>query len=160
MGFLAVLAGVLRGIPRYFGVWRLFIDMDSSSGTGQRIGELFGKVENCRLEPPGERYAPALLESKTAVIYGGYNSLMDVIFAQVPTLVVLREMQDEEQQIHLEKLKEAAGGILATVSETKITAGELAKLLLANLQSDRPAAAGLNTNGATFAAQYIRRLLG
>jgi predicted glycosyltransferase len=84
---------------------------------------------------------------------------MDVIFARIPAVVILREMQDEEQQVHLQKLKEAAGGALTTVSETKITAKELEKLLLTNLQSDRLVPACLNTNGAASAAQYIRSLL-
>jgi predicted glycosyltransferase len=159
MGFLTVLAHVLQKIPKSFGIWRLFIDTDGFSGTGQKVSELFWEKNNCRLEPPGGRYAPALLGSKTAVIYGGYNSLMDVIFARIPAVVILREMQDEEQQVHLQKLKEAAGGALTTVSETKITAKALEKLLLANLESSRPVPASLNTNGAASAAQYIRGLL-
>jgi predicted glycosyltransferase len=159
MDFLTVLARVLPKIPRSFGIWRLFIDTDSSFGLGQKVSELFGEENNCRLEPPGGRYASALLGSKTAVIYGGYNSLMDVIFAQIPAVVILREMQDEEQQLHLQKLKEAVGGALVIVSETKVSAKELEKLLLANLQSDRLVPACLNTNGAACAAQYIRSLL-
>ena len=64
------------------------------------------------MEPPGSKYVSALLHSKTAVIYGGYNSLMDVVHARIPALVVLRKMQDEEQQIHLRKLQEGAGEVL------------------------------------------------
>ena len=84
---------------------------------------------------------------------------MDVIYAKIPALVVLREMQDEEQQIHLRKLKEVAGEAIVTVSETKVSAEELEELLLANLHGDIFVPVSLNTDGAAYAAQYIHGLL-
>jgi predicted glycosyltransferase len=105
------------------------------------------------------KYASALLHSKTAVIYGGYNSLMDVIHAGIPAVVVLREMQDEEQQIHLQKLQQVAGEALSTVSESRVSAGELEGLLLAHLQKNKLSSVSLKTNGAERAARYIHSLL-
>jgi predicted glycosyltransferase len=159
MGFLMILASVLEKIPNSFGRWWLFVDMESSAGVGPKIRELFGEMENCRLESPGINYVPALLHSKTAVIYGGYNSLMDVVYARIPALVVLREMEDEEQQIHLRKLKGVFGEAISTVSETQVSAEELEGLLLANLQKNRFPVIPLNTNGAAHAAKYLYSLL-
>ena len=159
LDFLRILAFVLQKIPPSFGRWLLFIDTASSFGVGEKIKRLFGAIENCRMEPPGSQYVSALLHSKTAVIYGGYNSLMDVVHARIPALVVLRKMQDEEQQIHLRKLQEVAGEALVTVSETLVTAEELATLLLANLQKKKRPSFPLNTNGATRAAEFIQSLL-
>lgn len=159
MAFLVILASVLKKIPSSYGSWRLFVDTESSADVGQRIRELFGEVHNCQLESPGINYVSALLHSRTAVIYGGYNSLMDVIHANIPALVVLREMQDEEQQIHLRKLQEVAGEAIATVSETQVAADELEGLLLANLERDRLPAVALKTDGAASAAEYLHGLL-
>lgn len=159
MGFLVILASVLKKMPKSFGRWWLFIDTESSSGTGRKIKKLFEETGNCRLESPGINYVSALLHSKTAVIYGGYNSLMDVIHAKIPALVILREMEDEEQQIHLRKLKEIAGEAITTVSETQVSAEELERLLLENLQRNRLPSISLNTNGAACAAEYIHSLL-
>ncbi len=159
MDFLMILAGVLKKIPESYGCWRLFVDMDSNSDRGQKISKHFGKIKNCRLESPGGGYASALLQSKTAVIYGGYNSLMDVIHAQIPALVVLREMQDEEQQIHLQKLQGVVGEAIVTVSESQVSADQLERLLLARLQNKRPLAVSMNTSGAACAAKYIYSLL-
>jgi predicted glycosyltransferase len=159
MDFLVILAGVLHKIPRSFGRWWLFVDTESSPAAGQKISKLFGNIPGLRIEPPGIKYVSVLLHSKTAVIYGGYNSLMDVIHAGIPALIVLREMQDEEQQIHLRKLKEATGETLSTVAESRVSAEELEGVLLAHLQRNSLSSVPLNTNGAAHAAEYINRLL-
>lgn len=155
LSFLKVLAAVLRNIPPSFGRWLLFIDTTSSPRAGQEITKLFGALSNCRIEPPGSKYVAALRNSKIAVIYGGYNSLMDVLHTRLPALVVLREMQDAEQQIHLAKLQKVAGESLATVLETAITAQELKALLLSLLQQKKHLSCAFNTNGAAGAAEYI-----
>lgn len=157
--FLQVLAVVLKKIPPSFGRWLLFIDTTSSLAAGQEIAKLFGSFSNCWIEPPGNKYVAALRNSKTAVIYGGYNSLMDVLHVRIPALVVLREMEDAEQQIHLEKLQKIAGESLASVAETQVTAQQLETLLLTHLQMKELPAFAFNTNGAAGAAGYIVSLL-
>ncbi len=159
LDFLVLLAGVLQKIPECHGRWWLFVDIDQLTAAGQRVSALFAGMENCRVEPPGRRYAAVLPQAGTAVIYGGYNSLMDVLHAGIPAVVVLRDMQDAEQQIHLRKLREVAGEALVTVSETGVTAEELERLLLANLRRGRLPSVVLKTDGATRAAEYLHGLL-
>lgn len=159
LDFLMLLAGVLQKMPESHGRWWLFVNIDHTTAAGQRAKALFAEMHNCRLEPPGRTYAAALLQARTAVIYGGYNSLMDVLHARIPAVVVLRDMQDEEQQIHLRKLREVAGEALATVSETEVTAEELERLLLANLQRGGLPSVALKTDGAACAAKYLHELL-
>ncbi len=159
LSFLRVLAVVLRKIPPSFGHWQLFIDTASSLREGQEIAKLFGALSNCRLEPPGSKYAAALRNSKTAIIYGGYNSLMDVVHARIPALVVLRAMQDAEQQIHLTKLQKVAKESLASVLETEVSVRQLEALLLRHLHQKNPPSYTFNTNGAATAAEYIISLI-
>jgi predicted glycosyltransferase len=159
LDFLVILASVLEKIPSSYGRWRLFVDTESSADVGLRVRKLFANIHNCQLESPGINYVSALLHSRTAVVYGGYNSLMDVIHANIPALVILREMQDKEQQIHLRKLQEVVGEAVSTVSETRIVADDLEALLLANLQRGRLPAVALKTNGAATAAEYLYSLL-
>lgn len=157
--FLKILSAVLEKIPGHFGPWKLFVDTKSSSGKGRQIRELFEKIPGCRIESPGSKYFPALLHSKTAIIYGGYNSLMDVIHAGIPALVILREMEDEEQQLHLQKLKALTGESLLTLSEDQVSAEELERSLLEHLQRDRITAVALRKNGAARAAEFLHSLL-
>lgn len=158
MEFLRVLSLVLARVPESFGHWLLFVDTETSAA-GQNVRKLFGPLVNCQIEAPGSKYILALLQSKSAIIYGGYNSLMDVVSAGVPAVVVLREMQDEEQQVHLEKLKRVAGGSLSTVSESRVSEELLLDRLLINLQTKESPAVPLHTDGAATAASHIRNLL-
>jgi predicted glycosyltransferase len=159
INFLKILSAVLEVIPGHFGPWRLFVDTESSGGRGRQIRQLFENIPGCRIESPGSKYFPALLHSKTAIIYGGYNSLMDVIHAGIPALVILREMEDEEQQLHLQKLKKVTGDSLLTLSEAEVSAEELQRSLLKHLQRDRLDAVALRKNGAACAAEFLHSLL-
>ncbi len=157
--FLKVLSAVLKKISDNFGPWRLFVDMEGFESRGRQVRQLFENIPGCRIESPGSKYFPSLLHSKTAIIYGGYNSLMDVIHAGIPALVILREMEDEEQQLHLQKLKEVTGELLLTLSEDQVSAEELESSLLKHLQRNSLAAVPLKKNGAACAAEFLHGLL-
>lgn len=157
--FLVVLAGALKNVPSILGDWHLFIDTDRSPIVREKINKLFGELEHCQWEAPGANYVPSLLNSKSALVYGGYNSLMDILHCRIPALVVLREMQDDEQQIHLRRLKGTLGDAISTVSESRVSVGELESLLLANLQKNETPLFTINTDGASRAANYLQSLL-
>lgn len=159
MGFLRQLAGALKRISPNLGYWNLFVGNDGTPDQQSQITALFRELPHCRLQRPGAGYAASLQHSKVAVIYGGYNSLMDVLHARVPALVALREMQDEEQQIHLQRLQKAAGQYLTPFSESLASAETLEILLLENLQRSRLAAPPINMEGAPNAAKYLAGIL-
>jgi predicted glycosyltransferase len=158
--FMRVMAEALEKIGAEYGTWRLFISMGDSEDVGDEVHGLFAGLANCNLEPPsGARYVEALLSSKSAVIYGGYNSLMDVLSLQLPALVVLRDMQDSEQQIHLEKLREAAGDLFTVVEESTVKVQQLQKLLIENLKKSKVVRHAVDLNGAERAAQQLVKML-
>lgn len=159
LAFLTELAGALRLLPPEIGPWHLFIGTGGSLKASEQVARLFADLHHCRLERPGAGYIRSLLSSRVAVIYGGYNSLMDVLHAGVSALVVLREMQDDEQQLHLHYLQQAAGGSITTLSESRITGLELGQLVRQALgRAGRPHHQ-INTNGAPNAANYLESLL-
>jgi predicted glycosyltransferase len=158
--FMRVLAQAMKEIGTTHGLWRLFISMGDTPDVGDEVQGLFAGLANCSLEPPsGARYVEALLNSQSALVYGGYNSLMDVLSLQLPTLVVLREMQDSEQQIHLEKLREAAGDLLSTVDESTVDVEQLQTLLLKNLTKNRTLSHAIALDGAGRAAEQLMKML-
>ncbi len=153
--FLGVLAQALGKIPTTFGLWRVFVDDDEAARP-------FQGVANCRLERVGAGYGEALLQARALVIYGGYNSLMDVLHARLPALVVLREMDDAEQERHLASLGRAAGELFVTIPETLTDADQLANLLGERLTTGGGgplAPPAINTDGAAAAAGYLYGLL-
>ena len=159
LGFLQQLGAGLADIPRYFGKWRLFVDTGHMPKVKKEVEDIFSGLGHCSLEKPGVRYVEALLHSKTAVIYGGYNSLMDVLYAGIPTLVVEREMRDNEQQLHLQRLAAAVGDRIGVVPEAQVTGEQITSLLLENLLKEAKPPAAVNLEGATRAAMILERLL-
>jgi len=160
LGFLEQLGAALTVIPQNYGDWHLFVDSGDSIENKQYVRGVFSGIGHCRLEQPGPRYAEALLRSRTAVIYGGYNSLMDVLYAGVPALVVERGMRDNEQQQHLQRLRTTVGEGIQVISETEILSEQIVLFLLENLSKDsNPAVAAVNVGGATEAATMLNRML-
>lgn len=157
--FLEKLAEALQKIPKHYGMWHLFVDLHSSWEQGEKIRDLFENNGNCKIHTPGKKYIPSLFQSKTAIICGGYNSLMDAVFVRIPAIVVTRGMHDAEQQIHLRALEAAGQNVFSTVSETEVSVEGLMKLLRANLQKNQPADFTMNTGGAEKAAEYIYSIL-
>ncbi len=157
--FLQQLAKALEIIPQNLGNWRLFIDAGDSAEIKKKVWSLFAGLRHCCLEQPGGRYGEALLRSKTAVIYGGYNSLMDVMHTGIPTLVIEREMRDDEQRLHLQRLVNRGGGKIISLSESGATVEQIHTMLLDNLQKEGSKSAAVNLEGAVQAAKTISRLL-
>lgn len=91
------------------GKWRIYTDMEAAAFV--RLGE---KVRTaCELRPFGREFHSDLCRADMAVVYGGYNSLTDVLARNIPALIMLRGMRDREQERHVELLSRSLGGICA-----------------------------------------------
>ncbi len=159
LDFLRQLAEALEILPENLGTWRLFIDTQDSAELKKKVWSLFSGLRHCCLEQPGGRYGEALLRSKTAVIYGGYNSLTDIMHTGIPALVIEREMMDNEQRLHLQRLSAIGGGRIFFLPESGATVEQIHTMLLDNLQKEGNQSAAVNLDGAVQAAKMINRLL-
>jgi predicted glycosyltransferase len=156
--FLPHLAAAIHGLGAGVGQWKLFLGGADSGGDAD-VTALFAGLTNCSPEPPSAKYVSSLLQSNSAVIYGGYNSLMDVVYAGIPAVVILREMQDAEQQVHLRCLKNVLGERLKVVSESDLSPTLLKELLLSNLQAVVKKKEEIALDGAQKSADFIHSLL-
>jgi predicted glycosyltransferase len=154
--FLEVLAEALARIGGSFGPCRIFLG-DSIPGF---LRERLNRIEFCSVESFGSAYLGALCESRTGMIFGGYNSLVDILSTGVPALVVLREMQDQEQSLHVEALVSGGRG-LSTIEERRCTVAGLYGKLTALLEQDRKAhnVRNVNLDGAEYAAHALVKRL-
>ncbi len=111
------------------------------------------------MTPAGEQYRQALLKAKTAVIYGGYNSLTDVFYANVPAVVLLRGMQDEEQQAHMTRLTLRNKDRLITYKANDVKGEDLAQALQQQLGASKLPKPEINLDGAAIAAKYLFEII-
>ncbi len=154
--FLNCLYSTLKKSAEQNRYWHIYLDQTHPRSA--ELTALFSQLRGSRVEPPGKRYLHSLLRSQRAVIYGGYNSLMDVLSLSLPALVILRDMQDNEQQEHLNKLLVCAPHSLSTVTEG-CTGTELAEAEQRLSMTPPPSPFSINLRGAETAARHLAALL-
>lgn len=158
--FLELLASILKTRGGGHGKFRFFLGSDISLS----LRESFEKLNHCTVYPFGSNYLETLKNSQTAMIFGGYNSLVDVMAAGTPALVVMRNMRDQEQQQHLSALvNKMPDSLLAVeeqdcVSDSSILDTKLSVLLAAG--NDRLDTSEVNLSGAENAARFLASSLG
>jgi len=157
--FLEQLSDALAVIPQNSGHWHLFVDTGTSVKVKKYVWDMFAGLAHCTLEEPGPRYGEALIRSRKAVIYGGYNSLVDVLFAGLPALVVERGMCDNEQQLHLQRLQKRLGGLIYVIPEAGILSEQIVSFFLNDVSDGGKPPVGVNLDGATRAAVILNQML-
>ena len=99
-----------------------------------------------------EKYVTSLLNSKVSMLYAGYNSISDVLAAQVPSVMLLRDVGDMEQERHLKRLMFHAKDAIQTLEESKTDAETLRAALEKQLHASPLKNQGINIRGAEIAA--------
>lgn len=148
--FLHRLKQALAVLGPQYGQWRIF----TSGGR-----DIFKDLSYCRVEELGSGYLYALKDSKSAVVYGGYNSITDVLSAGVPALVLHRDLADREQEEHLGRLAVSGRTAIRVMSESDASAERLRVALDELLHAARPQDSRLNLDGAENAARKIAAYL-
>jgi len=159
LSFLNALAGAIERIGPQLGKWHLYIGRPKDRLLVQDAEDGFRRLTHCRLFEPGAGYFNSLIQSRIAIIYGGYNSLTDLLYTGLSGLVVLRNMADLEQQEHLERLTRLFPERLPAINEEDCCAAKLEKVLRRQLQSVRHDYGGIQLGGAETAARCIHRAI-
>jgi len=133
-------------------IWRIFIHSSEIHATQL----LFSDLPNCIVEPVGERYSDAILNSAIAIIYGGYNSLMDTFAADIPAIVIMRELKDREQEIHLKQLLKHSPGKMTVIGESSAEIDVINQAITHQLKV-KPRESTINIQGSTSSADYLHK---
>ena len=138
------------------GQFRIFLGGDDIYPYGQKLEGL----DFCTLERFGPQYAETLCRSKSALVFGGYNSLVDVLSMGIPALAVMRDMQDREQQDHLAALSRSVGNRLSVVMENESSVEQLYTMLTELMKTGNdPFEIPVNLGGAEKAARVLAAML-
>lgn len=154
--FLFRLAATLKKLGPQYGDWKLFID--SNHPNSKEIYRIFSNISFCTIEKPGQQYTSALIRSKMAIIYGGYNSIVDVLSLSLPALIILRDMQDNEQQIHIQKLLQSTGKNITPIKE-QCSEQQLFTTLHSHITTKEKKVTTIHLNGAEKAANHLAAML-
>ncbi|WP_035273950.1 glycosyltransferase [Desulfogranum japonicum] len=146
----------LSQLGSQYGKWVVFHPPVHSHHPFKRNLQQLAELNNTTTRHFGAEYLPTLAQSRMAIIHGGYNSLTDVLYCQVPALVLLREMQDNEQQNHLELLTCNGQELLTPVHTSAFSGPFFAEKIHEMLTSPyRPPVIPVDLAGAEHAARYL-----
>lgn len=157
MAVLENLSKALMNIDSSLGEWKIFMDLNASGI--DRVRNCFSGQDNVSFSQVGPSFFSELASSRSSVIYGGYNSLTDVMACGTPSIVLLRGMKDGEQEEHAAVLSTHSAAIVDVFPEQGVSADSLEKSLLKCLETDC-AADHVNLKGAENAARYLADIAG
>jgi predicted glycosyltransferase len=149
--FLENIYSTLRAFGDRHGLWHIYVARDKRDS----IRERFRDLPFCSVHEVSEKYVTSLLNSKVSVLYAGYNSISDVLAAQVPSVMLLREVGDMEQEHHLKKLMSYAKYAIQTLEESKTDAETLQAALERQLHAPPFKNQDVNIGGAEKAASIL-----
>ena len=146
--FLENIYSTLRNVGDRYGPWHIYVARDRRDS----IQERFRDLPFCSVREVSEKYVTSLLNSKVSMLYAGYNSISDVLAAQVPSVMLLRDVGDMEQERHLKRLMFHAKDAIQTLEESKTDAETLRAALEKQLHASPLKNQGINIRGAEIAA--------
>ncbi len=155
---LSQLTEALMQLGPAFGSWKIFLPKRTIAQPCETIRKLQA-LQFCQVAESGDAYLNALSNCRVAVIYGGYNTLTDLLYSGTPAVVMLRKMQDLEQQIHARALVKSRAAHLILRQERHIQVNTLVKDLTQLLNTGSAALSPAKLNGAETTAKYVQRLI-
>ena len=149
--FLEKIYSTLRVIGDRYGRWHIYVARDRRD----IIQERFRNLTFCSVCEVSEKYVTSLLNSKVCLLYAGYNSISDILAAQVPSVMLLREVGDKEQNRHLKRVMFHAKEAIQALEESKTDAETLQAALEKQLHAPPLKNQGINIRGAEIAAATL-----
>jgi predicted glycosyltransferase len=149
--FLENIYVTLRAVGDRYGPWHIYVARDMRD----RIQKRFKDLTYCSVHEVSERYVTSLLNSKVSILYAGYNSISDVLAAQIPSVMLLRDVGDMEQERHLKRLMFHAKDAIEAIEESKADAYTLQAALEKQLHAPPLKNQGINIGGAETAASTL-----
>ena len=157
--FLESLYRVLLEVGDRYGKWKIFSDLNKLANEANNIKLQFENLSCCVLENISDHYFATLANSRVAIIYGGYNSITDILAAGIPAVVIVRSMNDKEQEEHVQKIIKAKDSLIHAINETEIGWQMLYEALERRLELKVGLDREVKLDGSEVAARTIVEML-
>ncbi len=159
LALLESLSEAVYQLGEHYGRWKIFTDLKKIEAEANSIKSQLDAIPYCSVENVSDQYLAALSNSQVAIIYGGYNSLTDIMAAVVPSIVIVRGMSDREQEEHVRKISQLKPNFIYALKESEVSAKTLAEGLERQLNAAVTDKGEIMLNGAEVAARKIAELL-
>ena len=155
LALLQNISEALYDLGERYGQWKIFTDLKKIETEANHLKSQFDAIPYCTIQSVSDEYLAALSNSQVAIIYGGYNSLTDIMAARIPSVVIIRGMSDREQEEHVRKISQVKPNLIYALKEDAVDRKTLAAGLERQLNVAVAGEDEIMINGAEFAAEKI-----
>lgn len=110
--------------------------------------------------PFGPAFLSTLRDARLCITYAGYNSITDCLWARVPVLLVIRDLQETEQSKHASSVQRFFGAAVDWIPERSLTPVRLTAAIQGLLSAEPLSLAPGLLNGSDTAARELVDVLG
>lgn len=159
-GSRELLFNIVNAVNRLgHGKWSFYLGGCTEHERQALLNEVDPGVE-IKMNSVSPEFLNDLLRADCALVYGGYNSLTDVLAAGIPSVVMLRGMKDGEQEKHARMLFEASSPIVDVIENEEVDSDRIYRALAVARSSGLENSSNVDLDGAAKAARYIHSFLG
>lgn len=149
----------LNKIGDQFGPWHIYTKMANLSQRASKQQQLIETLPFCKFRQLSDLYFSDIQNAKVLISYGGYNSLSDIMAANIPSVVITRDLYDKEQDEHVEKLQNIAGGLIYQLKENVVNDATLSEAIIKQAKKSEIFVCPLKLDGAAETAHFSAKLL-
>jgi predicted glycosyltransferase len=138
--------------------WHVYIGPSRTSYDRLDVVQLFERVRSCTTHEFGPDYLISLKRSRIAITYAGYNSIVDTLWAGVPTILLTHSTDEREQEAHTTIMNQAFQGY-ASLRAHEATADRWTERIATVRGSPGPVVQSDALDGAERAARRILEVI-
>lgn len=135
--------------------WHVFGAPTNGISSGQRPS-----AAGLQFSPFGPSFLSTLRAARLCITYAGYNSITDCLWARVPVLLVVRDLQETEQCKHASSVKRFFGAAVDCVPERSLSSERLTAVIQGLLSAEPLSLPPGLLNGSDIAARELIDVLG
>jgi len=133
--------------------WEFYLGAGYLEQRGPIVAEI-SKLPNCHIRPISPDYLGSLRIAKVAVVFAGYNTITDLLWAGTPAVVLMRNTTDIEQPDNARMLQGQLGDSAITLDE-RIDPATFTASIRAQMQKTRRPTRQVDLNGAEASARLL-----
>jgi len=152
---LSCISRAVHEMNRVDQVWRSYVGQSRVDMEREKIIEPLLRSRFFDVNDFSDEYLWTLRQSKLAIVYGGYNSITDILWAKIPSIIIIRQSRDSEQAIHAHLIKSRFSKSIHVFNESELSKNDISNSIKKLAEAPALKVKPSSLKGAEKSAQYL-----
>ena len=136
--------------------WRVTVGASFDEPMRNLLVRRLASESYCEVRWPDFSFLSSLRQARVALLNAGYNSLTDVAWAEIPSVIITRQTTDQEQLSHVERIAPCLGNLVTFLTEEEASdPTNLLNAISGQLEKRNRFAPSLRLGGAGATARLL-----